>query len=563
MAKAKTPKSKTQVPSMFKNMLGVQAMPVQHEGQLPEGYEKFIEGVPVKAMSSREVFAQASKDILGNLGTWWKEGLADNTDEDLKPAKTKDNTEKSAKVAKAKQEKDLANKKSDKQTLDKLTSLYAEGNGILSKILSEISLLRKVTEGSIKFEKSAKGSKYRDMISGRYINNPTIATPAASGPVKTTVTSKMPEALTPETAAAESSQEKSLVGTAAEMLPDLISKKPAAPVPGPVASPAAGGGFLSKAARFMGGKGGLVAAGVTGAIGGGMYAYDKFNQASNEKQAEVMAAQEQLKSGEITKEEFNKKVEEADKKSVITKGEGIGGGVGRLGGAVAGAKLGASFGTFFGPAGTVVGGLAGGALGYMAGGSIGEAVGNIGGRISNFFGGSSNSETNNIQTSNNSQSSKSSMTKMGSFSVSGANGTVEGIYTDGKYYINGKEVSEKEYREIREKLGVGSSGEKSLVKQMMSGQTTKRDLSSLTGNTTETASSLSPTSASQSGSLISGYSVANRDMAALQNTGSTTVINNNSSGSSAPSQPGIIPLKPQIRPESSTLTRYLDRVATY
>lgn len=585
MAKAKT-SAKNQVPGMFKNMLGVQATGTatsEDQLALPPGYEKRIEGVAVKPMSTREVFATAGKDLLGNLGTWWKEGSPTEEEKNLKTPK-KDNTEKSAKIAKEKREKDTVAKKADKETLEKLTTLYSEGNSILSKMLNEISLLRKITEGSVKFEKAGKGNKaraaYRDTITGRYtasgLNTPTVTGKAAA--VKPTITTpgmavagttaKPLEAQTgpiqPAQEAAAPEESGSLAGKALDVLPDLIGKKPPIAGPAPVPSPAAGGGFLSKAARFMGGKGGLITAGVAGAIGGGMYAYDKFSQASNEKQAEVMAVQDQLKSGEITKEEFNKKVEEADKKSVITKGEGIGGGVGRFGGAVAGAKLGASFGTFFGPAGTVVGGLAGGALGYMAGGSIGEAVGNIGGRISNFFGGNSNKEENNIQTNN-----KSLTTKSSSFSVSSPQGNIEGIYTNGKYYINGQEVSEKEYREVREKYGVSKAADNPLVNKMMSGRgasvsdLTDSKTTNLTGNTSETASSLSPTSASQSGALISGYSVANRDMAALQNAGGTTVINNNSSGSPGPSQPGIIPLKPQIRPEASTLTRYVDRVAAY
>jgi hypothetical protein len=305
----------------------------------------------------------------------------------------------------------------------------------------------------------------------------------------------------------------------------------------------------------MGGKGGLVAAGVTGAIGGGMFAYEKYGQASNEKQAEVMAAQDQLKSGEISQAEYNKKVEEADKKATITKGEGIGGGVGRAGGAIAGAKVGASFGSFFGPAGTVVGGLAGGALGYMAGGSIGEAVGNIGGRISNFFGGNSNKIENNIQTN-----------KTGSFSVASPQGKIEGMYADGKYYINGQEVSEKEYQATKEKYGVTGNKENSMASKLMSGKAaTVGDIgtkTSLAGAEPATAN-LSPTSPSQSGSVMQAYSTANRDMQA-EGTGGTTVINNNSSQAAPqPQQSGIIPLKPQIRPEASTLTRYLDRVASY
>jgi hypothetical protein len=383
------------------------------------------------------------------------------------------------------------------------------------------------------------------------------STPAAGGPVKSTAGKvSFDEQKPAEAQAAEApSTGSTLLGAAAEILPDVLNRKPTVGAPAPKPSPAAGGGFLSKAAKFMGGKGGLVAAGVTGAIGGGMFAYEKYGQASNEKQAEVMAAQDQLKSGEISQAEYNKKVEEADKKATITKGEGIGGGVGRAGGAIAGAKVGASFGSFFGPAGTVVGGLAGGALGYMAGGSIGEAVGNIGGRISNFFGGNSNKIENNIQTN-----------KTGSFSVASPQGKIEGMYADGKYYINGQEVSEKEYQATKEKYGVTGNKENSMASKLMSGKAaTVGDIgtkTSLAGAEPATAN-LSPTSPSQSGSVMQAYSTANRDMQA-EGTGGTTVINNNSSQAAPqPQQSGIIPLKPQIRPEASTLTRYLDRVASY
>ena len=580
---AKKTKPADALPGMFKNMLGVQANPIQNQGQLPEGYEKFIEGVPVKAMGTREVFAQAGKDILGNLNTWWKGGL-EASDEDAKPLKKPESGPKaSAKVAK---------EKTGKDNTDKLLKVYNANNDILQKVLSEITLLRKITEGSLKFEKKGRGSVYRDTISGTFVK-PQISTPATGGPVKSTAGKvSFDEQKPAEAQAAEApSTGSTLLGAAAEILPDVLNRKPTVGAPAPKPSPAAGGGFLSKAAKFMGGKGGLVAAGVTGAIGGGMFAYEKFGQASNEKQAEVMAAQDQLKSGEISQAEYNKKVEEADKKATITKGEGIGGGVGRAGGAIAGAKVGASFGSFFGPAGTVVGGLAGGALGYMAGGSIGEAVGNIGGRISNFFGGNKTDKTENKFT-----------TKSANFSVSQNGVTTTGEYRDGKYYVNNKEVSEKEYKEIREKLGLtkndnllsgkaspsdaledrkqkaesarqnalqdGASPEEAdeiAAKMMKHGSVISagQGRGDVIISASKPSTNLSPAMSSKSGSVMQAYSSANRDMAA-ESTGGTTVINNNSSPAAPqPQQSGILPLKPQIRPEASTLTRYLDRVASY
>ena len=147
----KTKAGKNNLPGMFKNMLGVQAKPVNTD-QVPPGYEKIIQGIPVKAMSTTEVLASAGKDLMSSLGTWWKEGLASD-EEDVQPAKKSGKSETAQKLIQQKIEKDATVKKADKQTLGKLTDLYTEGNNILSKILSEISLLRKLTEGSVKFEK--------------------------------------------------------------------------------------------------------------------------------------------------------------------------------------------------------------------------------------------------------------------------------------------------------------------------------------------------------------------------------------------------------------------------
>jgi hypothetical protein len=255
-----------------------------------------------------------------------------------------------------------------------------------------------------------------------------------------------------------------------------------------------------------------------------------------------MAAQEQLRAGQISQTEYNNLVQEADKKSAITKGEGIGGGVGRFGGALAGAKLGASFGTFFGPAGTVVGGLAGGALGYMAGGSIGEAVGNIGGRISNLFGSNKNSQTVTVNSS-------------GNFRTDIGNGQIiSGEYKDGKYYINGTQVSEQEYKTIKE------SANKAFDKNGLEAREKTQGLSHSLKD--DTSGLIQPAGTSDLGSRINALSRANNELTqGLQPANNTTIINNNNSSGSG--QSGVIALKPGVRPDYSSLTRYLDKVAVY
>jgi hypothetical protein len=526
------------IAEILKNVLGTQGAPLTPPGGLPV-YDrevlKKLEGLDIKEMSNRDALKGASKDLLDKLGNWWKTGGEVEAKEPEKESKIKADTEK-AKINKVAENKNMK---------DQLLASVKSQN-ILEGILSEITLLRRITEGSLKFEKGAKGSKYRDLSTGRYVKpskssiaskpaeklqpSATVATPANSKPtVTTTTTTTVTEPITASVA-----EEKGIMGGLPDISISAGSKLPTtAPVP-------AAGGFMAGAARFMGGAGGLITAGVAGALGGGLHYYEKYNQASNEKQAEVMAATDQLKAGEISKQEFNQKVAEADKKSTITLGEGVGGGVGRFGGAIAGAKLGASFGTFFGPAGTVVGGLAGGALGYMAGGSIGEAAGNIGGRIANLFGGDSNKEVNNIQPAN--------KTSAGNFTVQDNGITTSGEYRDGKYYINSKEVTEKEYQTVREQLGLGKIQEKLSNAKLVGSD--------------NGAMNLNPAYTSRSGDLISAYSVANRDMAS-EGTAGTTIINNNSTTGSGPQTPSLIPLKPQIRPEDSTLTRYIDRVAFY
>jgi hypothetical protein len=493
-----------------KSLFGAQSKPLKEEGELPFGHEKFIEGVPVKAMSAKEVLSATAQDFMGNLNSWWKTGdfgAKKQEDEDQEETKNKDEA---------------------KKVLTETVKSGEKTNDILTKVLSEITLLRKITEGSLKFDKKAKGAKYRDMITGRYVT-PTVSAVTPQSNVSK-VSSKQN---TSQQQVAESQPTQDTPGALGAMVPDInINTGSKAPVP-PVAGAAPT--MLGRAASFMGGTGGMIAAGFGGLIGGGMFAYDKFQQADEKEGAATDAAKEKLRAGIITPQQYNQEILKAQEEKTITKGEGIGGGVGRFGGAIAGAKMGATFGSFFGPAGTVVGGVAGGALGYMAGGSIGEAAGNIGGRISNFFGGGTESSTNNIETNIN-------KTTAGSFQTVINGQKVEGIKTkEGDHYINGQRVSPQEYEQIKSD-SLRSFNPKS--------------------NATDVNSALSPTIPLNSGSSITAYSAANKDLASMQNTGSTTVINNNTSTGSNQT-PSIVPLKPQVRPEASTLTRYIDSIAVY
>jgi hypothetical protein len=118
-------------------------------------------------------------------------------------------------------------------------------------------------------------------------------------------------------------------------------------------------GMLSKAGGFLARNAGKI--GAIGAVGMGAYeAYSGYNE-----------AEEQVKSGEITKEEGQ-----------VKKGEAVGSGVGGAGGALAGAAAGAAIGSVVPVVGTAIGGLVGGALGYFGGSKAGKAIGGAGVRAS-------------------------------------------------------------------------------------------------------------------------------------------------------------------------------------
>ena len=294
-----------------------------------------------------------------------------------------------------------------------------------------------------------------------------------------------------------------------------------------------GGGFMGKAARFMGGKGGVIGAGVLGAIGGGIVAYDRITEAQETEEAAKEQAREDLAAGKITSAQYNKQIQQASDKATISKAAGAGEGLGMFGGAMAGAKAGAVLGTAFGgPIGTVVGGLAGGALGAFGGSKVGSWLGE---KVGGLF---------------TSSTPESTTKQSGSFSVNQNGQTTTGEMRDGKYYINGQEVTEKEYQMTREKLGVAKSTQKGL--DLLSGKTSVFD-------------NVTPGSTPASGPVLNRMSLENKELTAPAPAQPTVINNvtNNNGGQGGGGSGGIIPLKPTVRPDQSTLTRYLDRVAAY
>ena len=294
-----------------------------------------------------------------------------------------------------------------------------------------------------------------------------------------------------------------------------------------------GGGFMGKAARFMGGKGGVIGAGVLGAIGGGIVAYDRITEAQETEEAAKEQAREDLAAGKITSAQYNKQIQQASDKATISKAAGAGEGLGMFGGAMAGAKAGAVLGTAFGgPIGTVVGGLAGGALGAFGGSKLGSWLGE---KVGGMFTGS--------------KPASSTTKQSGSFSVSENGQTTTGEMIDGKYYINGQEVTEKDYQAVREKLGVAKASAN--AQNLMSGKSNITDMQPI-----------SKSDALPTGSTLQNMSMQNRELSAQTQ---PTVINNvtNNNGGGGGSNTMVAPLKPAVRPDQSTLTRYLDRVMAY
>ena len=628
--KEQKPKLSEVLAGAFKNSLGSQAKPAQVPGELPMSRQQKLEKSAYELGTGVgdvfRVVPAMGREFMSNFGKWWETGtFGDPVEEDTDKPK-----------------KDKPEKDSNKEKLKDFVTSNIKTVDVLENILSEITLLRKLTEGSVKFNAKGRGAKYTDTATGKFIKTaaaretfkipspktPTTVTPKEPGapaPIiaTPTVVTNKPPTISPKQEQQQQNQptveEAPSGGGITDMVPDFIKDKVMDKIKGKIPQSvlskipgmgggAAGGGAaagvpsagaaatgsttaLGTATNFLAGTGGAVLAGAGGVIGGGMFAYDKFKEAGQTKEEEVQAAKIDLAKGVITKDQYQQQVAAANEKSTITKGEGIGGGIGRaagaFGGAKAGAAAGAAIGSVFGGIGAIpgaaIGSVVGGIGGYFGGGKIGEAVGNIGGRITNFFGGSKNE--NNTATS----------IKSGNFSVTDNGVTTTGEFRDGKYFINGQEVTEKEYKEIREKLGLTKND------KLLSGQVSpsgaleerKKQAESARQNALADGASpeeadqisakmlkhgsvisagqgrgdvymppkLSPTESSKSGSVIQSYSSANRDMEMDTKSNSPTIINNTQAPSQ--SQPSIMPIKPQVRPEASTLTRYMDRILVY
>jgi hypothetical protein len=112
---------------------------------------------------------------------------------------------------------------------------------------------------------------------------------------------------------------------------------------------------------------GRIVGGVGGAAVGGLLAYSSWNDAkktAEEKQKDLTQA---LEAGEISKEEYDLQIKKIQKEESGGKGEAIGSGIGTGVGAIAGSLL--------GPVGTVAGGY----VGSKIGGWVGEKIGRSGG----------------------------------------------------------------------------------------------------------------------------------------------------------------------------------------
>jgi len=149
-----------------------------------------------------------------------------------------------------------------------------------------------------------------------------------------------------------------LLSSAAEMAGDLMGNGKGGKGGGKL-------GKLGKVGKFLTGNAGKIAGVGAGLLSVGTAAYEGYN--------EYNQADEQVKSGEITKEQGQEKKGEAV-------GGAVGGAAGGWAGASSGASAGAAIGTLLFPGvGTVVGGAlgaaAGGALGYWGGKKVGQTVG--------------------------------------------------------------------------------------------------------------------------------------------------------------------------------------------
>ncbi|NBO99963.1 MAG: hypothetical protein EBU90_07510 [Proteobacteria bacterium] len=275
-----------------------------------------------------------------------------------------------------------------------LASTVAElskGTSLQEKMLEELTVLRKITEGSLEFNK--KSLKYTDPVTKRMVSRDLAKAreediyidEEGKAKVRKKINADVPNPLKP--AALEPSditQKEKDKAEDRELLAEAIARRLAgllggqgpnieidmdrrrrgpSTVPGPADIPDAdrkptGGGSPGEPKKpNPEGGGGKVPSKIPGRIGKGLFALDA-----------VLSAYE---IGQIEKEKEEGKI---DKKTANEKQAGI---VGGLAGAGAGAAIGAGFGSAFGGVGAIPGAIIGGIIGALGGKFGSEKVANV------------------------------------------------------------------------------------------------------------------------------------------------------------------------------------------
>lgn len=301
--------------------------------------------------------------------------------------KKKEDTEKE----KEKQEKERDKKPTvpspDQNLLASTVAELSKGNSLQEKMLEELTVLRKITEGSLEFNK--KSLKYTDPTTKRIVSRDVAKAREENiyiddeGKVKVRKTDKpsppiSPMALEPSDVTQkekDKAEDRELLADAiARKLADLLGgsqggpsieidrdgkRRRPVPVPSDIpdaerrAPPSEPG---KPVPEKPGGGGGGGKSKIPGRIGGALFGLDA-----------ILSAYE---IGQIEKAKEEGKI---DKKTANEQQAGI---VGGLAGAGAGAAIGAGFGAAFGGIGAVPGAIIGGVIGGLAGKFGSEAVAN-------------------------------------------------------------------------------------------------------------------------------------------------------------------------------------------
>lgn len=242
-------------------------------------------------------------------------------------------------------------------------------SSVFTKVLGELVVLRKVTEGRIKYDKKAKGGvEYRDSA-GRYMK---IGTERQVEPQKPTrpLVDPTTSDVDKEQTQAYRIQQEAQAEAFAEAMPTGGPAIPGVDIDLPggdlqVPGGAADGKSQKKKATVSSKtprKGRVPKGGGKLLMGAGLLAAGTALYEGVTGWQDVEARQE---AGTITAKEAN-----------VEKGGVVGSAGGGLGGSIAGAKLGATIGTAILPGvGTAVGTVLGGIGGYIAGSTFGEGIG--------------------------------------------------------------------------------------------------------------------------------------------------------------------------------------------